>query len=331
METNPSPAVQHILALVSGYPSKYWPLKTLVFLQAFVDDSASDTGDRRLFLAGYIANAETWAAFSNDWQETLEASPRIQFLHMVEAQNLRDQFAGWSAPARDAKLMALAQIIRKYRLLHVWASVSRTEYTRLVGNIAPYPLKSPYFGCFMAVMSTLARYLEMHKRNDVPPVDFIFDDHSAVSGWAGLWFNWIREDMKHEWKKYLGATPVFKDDKALVALQAADMLAWTLRREHERGGTEELPLLSVILHQGVGTEFDIKMLSDLAEKFSRVPNLDRIQTKRQWQKLMPDVARIAEAGMHPDDFPNWRVTLMSLMQMLTPIVKKIRRRIKRYL
>lgn len=52
------PALSHsadvIRALVCGYPQSKWPAKLMVMLQAFVDDSASETGDRRLFLAGYI-------------------------------------------------------------------------------------------------------------------------------------------------------------------------------------------------------------------------------------------------------------------------------------
>jgi hypothetical protein len=74
-----------ILALTSGYASPHREEKPLAFLQAFIDDSASETGDQRLFMAGYITSAETWVHFADAWAKELKSAPPISYLKMVEA------------------------------------------------------------------------------------------------------------------------------------------------------------------------------------------------------------------------------------------------------
>src|SRR4051794_29919926 len=90
----------------------------MVMLQAFVDDSASETGDRRLFLAGYLHNAEAWAMLSDAWERELKKPPSIAYFKMQEAESLdkKGQFAGWSAAERDNKVFALAHIINHFPL-----------------------------------------------------------------------------------------------------------------------------------------------------------------------------------------------------------------------
>ena len=54
-----------IWELTSGYSSDARAAKQLVVLQVYVDDSATEEGDQRLFLAGYINTADKWARFSD--------------------------------------------------------------------------------------------------------------------------------------------------------------------------------------------------------------------------------------------------------------------------
>lgn len=88
-----------------------WGRRSPILLQAFCDDSASDKGDKRLFMAGYLDRADRWQLFSEAWLEELQALPSIAYLRMVEANNLRGQFKGWTKKARDQKLKGLARVI----------------------------------------------------------------------------------------------------------------------------------------------------------------------------------------------------------------------------
>ncbi len=73
----------HVWALVSGYPAKWRRGRQLLVLQVYIDDSASKDG-KIFVLAGYIAPAENWAAFSNEWQAILDEEPRLERFKMHE-------------------------------------------------------------------------------------------------------------------------------------------------------------------------------------------------------------------------------------------------------
>ena len=100
----------------------------MAFLRAFTDDSASDVGDRRLFMAGYMNRTELWARFAEAWAEELRGAPSIEYLKMAEAQNLRDQFdwrKGWTEEKRDEKLRGLARVIRHFNPISFQMSIDR--------------------------------------------------------------------------------------------------------------------------------------------------------------------------------------------------------------
>jgi hypothetical protein len=189
-------------------------------LQAYIDDSASELGDKRLFLAGYVGSAPLWARFSDAWERELSAHPPIEYLHMVEAQNLRGQFEGWSEADRDKKVLAMANIVPAHVIRSVQVSVSRSEYDRIIRPIAPYNLQNPYF---IGVLFTLSRALH-DTLEDAPTIDFIFDEHNLGRD-AVMWYDYLKTCLPPGPRSLLGGPPIFRNDKKVVALQGADMLA----------------------------------------------------------------------------------------------------------
>jgi len=77
-------------------------------------------------------------------------------------------------------------------------------------------------------MNSLAAWQEEH--GSKLPVDFIFDNQNSTGRDALIWYDFLRKDGSDRWRSLLGGTPQFKDDKQILPLQAADMLAWHLRR-----------------------------------------------------------------------------------------------------
>ena len=128
----------HIRAWVAGYAFNKRKWKPLAFLQAYIDDSYSDTGDRRLFLAGYLHNADTWQKFSDEWQNVLNEAPAIDYFKMSEANSLRKQFWGWSEQARDAKIISLIDVIQTFNPVSFHISVNRASYDEILSPVAPY-------------------------------------------------------------------------------------------------------------------------------------------------------------------------------------------------
>jgi hypothetical protein len=269
----------------------------MVVLQGFVDDSTSDVGDRRMFLAAYINGADQWASFANAWTEELRRDS-LDYFKMVEAKGLRGQFAGWDPVLRDRKVAALAGLIAASRPWFVYCSVSRAEYGEILAPVAPAGLKTPYLGCFWGVIKTTARYHRSLGIDGIPPVDFTFDEQGGLGDDAAMFYRWLKESEDPEIRSLLGSTPVFGDDKTTPPLQAADMLAWHLRKDHETNGADRARF-HVLTDQGCGVHLRPEELRDLAKKMARVPGVGRVQTKAEWKKIKRETARRVAAGEGP--------------------------------
>lgn len=275
--------------LVSGYAPHIRSGKILVMLQAFIDDSASEHGDRRLYLAGYVNTYEKWAQFSADWQQALAKEPAIDYLKMAEAQNRRDQFQGWGYLDIEIKLMNLARIIKDSEPWSIHFSVSRNEYRDIVAPVAAFPAKNPYFACYIGVLISVSR-LQEHIGSSVP-VDFVFDEQSSLQADAVAMYDYIKQTMPQpEWTSMLGSTPIFRDDKDVLPLQAADMLAWHVRRETIDGELRPKRKLSDWLigdARHVFAHFDHDSLRDMAEKMKDFPGREYVDRKADWKNLRP--------------------------------------------
>lgn len=278
-------------------------MRLMISLHAFVDDSASDIGDRRLFLAAYVNSAASWIEFGHDWRVALAEPRGIAYLKMAEAQNLSGQFKGWSVAERDAKILRLVRVIATHRPWSIHCSVSRSDYARIVAPVAPYPLKQPYFSCFWGVIQTSADYhlrLEHERPADIypiPPLEYVFDEQGGIGTDAALWYAWLKQSREPAVAALMGDQPIFGDDKEMVALQAADMLAWHLRRRHERGPDAPLPILDLLVGDGAFREIDTATLNRWARQFRRVPGVAGVQTKREWRKTRTAARATIDAGM----------------------------------
>jgi hypothetical protein len=321
------PAAKHTRALVSGYASRHRARKVMVVLEAYIDESASELGDKQLFLAGYVSTAALWTRFSNAWERELHSHPRIEYLHMADAQNLRGQFQGWSEADRDRKVVHLANVIPSHVVCSIQVSVSRVQYEQIIEPIAPYNLKNPYFLCFVGVIYKLAQTLDGAMR-DAPPIVFIFDDHSLGPD-AAMWYDYLKDRLPPGPRKLLGGPPIFRDDKKVPPLQSADMLAWHLRREAELRDQVNRPALSILLSGGyhVVAEVDKDQLERQANEMRRIPGIgSAVRSKREWQKVRRSLAAHMAAGRAPPSINLMWLYLLYVSTYIYRAIKKVRRR-----
>jgi hypothetical protein len=100
-----------------------------VVYQACIDDSGSEPQSPLFVLGGFVASAEAWTKFSDEWDAALKEPPVLDYFKMVEAANLTEQFApakGWTERKRDDRLLTLARIIRNYAKVRVAAMMPTT-------------------------------------------------------------------------------------------------------------------------------------------------------------------------------------------------------------
>lgn len=256
-------------------------------LRAYVDDSVSNTGDRRLVLAALIHNEATWAAFDMDWRRVLAEPPAIAYLKMAEAQNRRDQFKGFSEKERNRKLHALADVIARHAPWGFHASVSTSDYRELIEPAAPFPMRTPYFLLFYAIVFGVARMHEALNVNE--PCDFVFDQCSGLDKKTLPMLNDMIATSGGSWGDRISGSVRFADDRDEVAIQASDLLAWLIRRE----GDGPLPLgydglLDKLIIFGVNrfTEVDRATLKRIGTGFSETPRANWID-RASWREMIP--------------------------------------------
>lgn len=222
-------ASECILALVSGYPSAERLNRALVMLhaQAFIDDSGKEPPV--FVLAGFLASAAAWASFSDEWDAALrEAQPhRIEYVKMRDANALEGEFSGFNAAERQNLLNKLWGIIGKHAEAGIVTYLNEEYLPAFKGKFS-VTLDNPYLLLATRVMFGVID--SEYQRGLSRPVDFIFDqqhgqDFDVINAW-----NFAKQDSPRKYRKRMGASPVWGDEKYLRPLQAADMAAWSFRR-----------------------------------------------------------------------------------------------------
>jgi len=296
-----SEASAPIWAHVSGIA---WPgrcEKPLVFLRAFIDDSASEKGDRRLFLAGYLNRTEQWALFADAWKDELRASPSIDYLHMVEAGNFRGQFSrklGWNEEKRSEKLRGLARVIRHFEPASFQMSIDRKHFYETLEPVSPRGFATPYFSCCTAIVAKLAQQGETTKAKG--KIEFIFDNQDGVDDDVDLFFEEMMQGISKKARDWIAGRPLFRSDKEFMGLQAADLLAWHIRREHEEVGFPNMPMADLLRGRShIISEIPNSFIDKWAEHHRQQPGIDRVRSKPQWRKLKRDVRDLRSKGINP--------------------------------
>lgn len=207
-------------------------------LQAFIDESSSP--DPPVYaMAGFIAPAENWARFSEDWQ--LCVSPLASF-KMNDAMTLSGEFRWWREDARDEKVGLLRAIIDEYATASIACSVRPDQLERVfAGYNIPKQLLSPYSFLLHCLMQEIARRQKKLGLNE--KIDFIFDDQvmekgKIIDGWE------LFKKASRAPRELIGDVPSFKNDQDIMPLQAADMNAWLVRRRIQNAilGSGPIPM-----------------------------------------------------------------------------------------
>jgi hypothetical protein len=196
-------------------------------MKAFFDDSGSDDNSPFYVLSGYASTVETWEAFSSQWSVALAAAPSIGYFHMVDANGLCQEFQGWGPDDRDAKLTNLATVMKRNVLCEVSCTLPRGLHHSIIRGSAPSKrFENPYFVCYATVVSILSGFRDVIGVGS-QVVDLVFDKQAKIKGLAA--------DLHSEVRSIPGIGSVagsiqFLDDKEATPLQAADFIAWGLRR-----------------------------------------------------------------------------------------------------
>jgi hypothetical protein len=200
--------------------------RLIVILNGFVDER----GDDAVFvMVGYVAPAEEWARFSDEWAAVLRLHPAVAILKTKEAMKLRGEFYRVTEADRDKKLCGLYDVIDRHVSFEVSAVIPMEPFNRIFGNgVLPSAAANPYYHALSGLVSGLARHQIQIGMTE--KIDFVFDERvMEQSKLLSIWGRLVAE-APDDVKPMLGRTPVFKSDSDVLPLQAADLETWWLHR-----------------------------------------------------------------------------------------------------
>jgi hypothetical protein len=235
-------------------------------LKAYVDDSGSDTQGPAYVLAGYVGDVDSWDKLTVEWQRVLDEHPRICYFKMSEAESRKGCFAGWDREDIIDKIHALIPIINRHAKCIIECVFWQEHYdvamswflVKMIPQIASPDKRelvtrfgNPYLLAFCMIMKDYSQRLEMENSDEI--VDFIFDNQDELGKRAvGYWMA-MRVMFPEKYKRYIPNQPAHRDEKELLPLQAADLIAWQTRRRLEdvnihkiQEKREELTMLEAI-------------------------------------------------------------------------------------
>jgi hypothetical protein len=254
-----SAAIWALVPGMSALPDAAARRRLLVALEAYIDDSG--TGNPPVYLlGGFIARAESWAVFKEEWRDALNRPTlqpdgrllRLDYFKMKEAHHLHEQFSGWDGAVANEKVVELVGIVKRHAFSGIFTGVMHDDYNEVVSANSDWPFKGPYFFTYNCLMTATLKFLNREGIDE--PVDFIFDEQHWQSKLVQRAYDTFIETASPELKKRLGNRPIHRNDIDFVPLQAADLLAWNVRRwffEKARGQKFASPVMEALgtIHQ----------------------------------------------------------------------------------
>jgi hypothetical protein len=219
----------------------------LVLLQVYIDESGFDGGPVYV-LGACVSTVSNWTTFSEEWQKILDMSPSVSYFKASEAFFNKGEFLGVSEERRREKNMLLFGAIEDNILVTISHCISKENWNSIVNKNAQARkfFRSPYSYLVYGLIPELM--MDIKLSGNQSNVEFIFDDHliekqSVIEDWSIFMDDgWLPRRQK----KQIKGAPTFRNDKAFLPLQAADMIAWISRKRW-------------LERQGLSNEFDLPL------------------------------------------------------------------------
>lgn len=199
-------------------------------------DETGKWKDPTVSFAGWISDSPRWHAFSQEWFALLEEFPGVRGIHMSDLMmrggEVKYQEHVFSEdPTREKLVNKCVDVINKHTLAVVACGVDCNAYRRLLSCPSRKQIgKDAHVFVFRRVMKHIADTLNTIQWPYA--TGLIFHDNREYGKECYEHYSNSRE-MNSSWRKVFGSIS-FADDELYPPLQAADMLAWFLRKKNEQ-------------------------------------------------------------------------------------------------
>jgi hypothetical protein len=197
-------------------------------LKAFVDDSGSGGDSPWYVLAGYVGTVEKWDSFGDEWLTVLNVPPKLEYFKSSEAESLRPegQWAGIKPAERNARIDSLISVIGRHAERAIYFRVSQKDYNEVIKPYVPTDWDNAYYLLFMGIVSGFVA-MEKHQGTG-RPIEFVFDSNERLEKPSLRLYN---QSLDIPLLRGRVLNVHYESDKDFLPLQAADLLAWQVRRK----------------------------------------------------------------------------------------------------
>jgi hypothetical protein len=206
-------------------------------LQAFIDDSKSEQDPPFYVLGGYVAHAETWTRFAEEWRRSLEMRPRIRYFKYSEAVRGEGEFNGMSDEARIHRIKTMRRLIEQFDLIEFGVGFRIGDHNDAFKLLRPEPNPNYYVFASSRVITIIVKGLEAHGVEDdhlkVTFDDQVMDKALVLEAWQNATKLVVANNPTPLVSSLLQNTPHWADDHHVLPLQAADLHATWLRIDAE--------------------------------------------------------------------------------------------------
>ncbi len=205
-------------------------------------------------LGGFLSTAGNWKRFSDAWDEALRKDPAIEYFKMSDARNFEGQFSAWPSALRDQKVFELAEVAEKYAVVRIAVIVLQQDFNQYIKGVSPWrELDDPYFMLFYQIIVLTAQFIEKLEQRNYPDldfseieIDFVFDEQGFIGLNALGWWDVLKQALDPKLARFLGSLPIFRSDRKVSPLQAADLYAWHARHMFEGGADDSILTKAVV-------------------------------------------------------------------------------------
>ena len=247
----------------------------------FLDESATDANDSDFaVLGGLVMNRKDIAEFEAAWTAML-AKHRLAALHMIDL-GPGGPYPDVIGDACSALLVDAVRAVNTCRIFSFGASWNNRAHEALFSSNMRKRFFSVYCLGFLMVVE-INRASAAHQGYD-NVIDYVLDDGNRFKRQVRQMYNSIR--ALPELSNHKVGSLTFETDSKVLALQAADVVAWATRREFSGKGL-------------TGVYEPLRGLFDQSYVHSPAPtNLIEVMSAR---------FAVAEANVDPDSVLGWLI------------------------
>jgi hypothetical protein len=231
-------------------------VRPVAFFEVYLDESGHSANKPFVVVAGFIAPADNWIGFYDEWNLTLlihgvKKGVGAGVFHMTDLEAKQGIFKGWTQKRREALLRDLFKIISRRQLTPVGTVVDVEWFkrTRMCGDDV-LELEDPYHMACQSVVQLASMFASTSplRQQDSEGIAIIIADQHEYNTSTETYMHGIRHLLSTNGRV---VSTTFGKMEQFPQLQAADIVAFELRWYFTRPDIKRWPMRQLVERCGL--------------------------------------------------------------------------------